>query len=241
MWGVANKSFEFRVSSFEFRVSSFTFQVLSFRLKELAACHLLLATCYLLLFALAGCSSVDPVLKVGLVGPFEGVGREIGYDVIYSARLAVRQVNETGGIGGYRLALVALDDSGDPQQAQKTAESLILDPAVIAVVGNWLTETTAVSAPLYAQANLPFLPMGQPPFGEVDPANLPATFRASYEAVTPFDEQAGPYAGSAYDSFQLLWLALAKTAESGPITRQTVQTTLTNLEYQGMTGTVYQP
>lgn len=48
----------------------------------------------LLLLALAtlaaGCASVDPVVKIGLVAPFEGRHRAIGYDAIYSARLAVR-------------------------------------------------------------------------------------------------------------------------------------------------------
>ncbi|MCA9936880.1 MAG: ABC transporter substrate-binding protein, partial [Anaerolineales bacterium] len=69
---------------------------------------------FIILLILSGCASVDPVVKVGLVGPFEGANRAIGYDVIYSARLAVREINAAGGVGGYRLSLVALDDSGDP-------------------------------------------------------------------------------------------------------------------------------
>ncbi len=57
-----------------------------------------------------GCMGVDPVIKIGLVGPFVGKNRDVGYDVIYSARLAVREINKKGGIDNYRVALVALDD-----------------------------------------------------------------------------------------------------------------------------------
>ncbi|MCP5097251.1 MAG: ABC transporter substrate-binding protein, partial [Chloroflexi bacterium] len=74
----------------------------------------LLPSSFFLLFLLIGCASVAPVVKIGLVGPFEGQHRAVGYDVIYSARLAVREINAAGGIGGHRVALVALDDSGDP-------------------------------------------------------------------------------------------------------------------------------
>jgi ABC-type branched-subunit amino acid transport system substrate-binding protein len=186
----------------------------------------------LLLIFLTGCASVDPVIKIGLVAPFEGEGRAIGYDVIYSARLAVREINEAGGIGGYRVALVALDDSGDPELARQTAESLAIDPKVVAVVGHWLPETTAVAAPIYAQAKLPFIPMGQPPFGATDPTSLSPEFRQAYEAVTPFEETAGPYAATTYDAFQLLWQALEKGEQTGgKLDRAAVAAALAGLEF----------
>jgi hypothetical protein len=214
--------------------------------RPVASCQLPVASCQLpvasnrppatghrLLFCLlftvlflSACASVDPVLKVGLVGPFEGQNRAIGYDVIYSARLAVREINAAGGIGGYRLALVALDDSGDPELAAQAARSLALDPQVVAVIGHWGEETTAVAAPIYAAAGLPFLPAPEP----VDPAALPADFRAAYEAVTPFDETPGPHAGPAYETFQRLWRALADTKEKdGNIDRSGVNRALSEM------------
>jgi ABC-type branched-subunit amino acid transport system substrate-binding protein len=183
---------------------------------------------------------VEPVVKIGLVGPFEGRERAVGYDAIYSARLAVREINASGGINGQRVALVALDDGGQPDLATAAARSLALDPDVVLVVGHWLTETTAVSAPIYAAAGLPFIPLGQPPFAPVDPDTLPASFRAAYAAVTPFDETAGPHAGPTYDAFQLIWQAVAAAGHT-PATRTGLQTALNNLHFEGMTGTVYAP
>lgn len=193
---------------------------------------------FLLLF-LCGCASVDPVVKVGLVGPFEGANRAIGYDVIYSARLAVREINAAGGIGGYRVALVALDDSSDAELARQAAASLAVDPAVVVVIGHWLTETTAVSLPIYAAANLPFIPAGEPPIGQFTPELLPPSFHAAYEAVTPFEETAGPFAGSTYDAFQLIWLAMRTAAARDEISRTAVATALAELSYTGMTGTIF--
>jgi ABC-type branched-subunit amino acid transport system substrate-binding protein len=196
----------------------------------------------LLAFLLAGCQSVDPVLKVALVGPFEGEHRAIGYDAIYSARLATRQINEAGGIGGYRIGLVALDDSGNEELARQTAVSLTIDPAVVAVVGHWRPDTTGAAASIYADAGLPLLRAGAPPFDPYPPAELPADFHAAYEAVTPFAETAGPYAAPAYDAFQVIWLALSRAAATnGTIERTAVAETLNGLTYNGLTGPITLP
>ncbi len=185
----------------------------------------------LFLLFLTGCASVSPVVKIGLVAPFEGENRAVGYDVIYAARLAVREINEAGGIGGYRVALVALDDGGDPELARQTAVSLALDPGVVAVLGHWQAETTAAAQPIYAQNNLPFIPMGESPFGPAEPETLPLDFLEKYQAVSPFAETAGPYAGSTYDAFQLLWQALEKSEQTyGRIDRETVAKSLNGLQ-----------
>lgn len=210
-----------------------------------ATCHLPLATFYFSLFTLlllTSCASVQPVVKIGLVAPFEGAQRELGYDAIYAARLAVREINEAGGVGGYRVALVALDDGGDGQLAAETAVSLTVDPAVVAVIGHGLAETTAVAQPIYADAGLPLLPLGNPPFTSIDPASLPSDFQTAYNAVTPFEETAGPHAAATYDAMQLLFQAMAAAeAEAGTIDRDSVTNGLAGLQYAGLVGTVYQP
>ena len=209
-----------------------------------ATCHWSLVTVYCLLVTLllAGCASVQPVVKVGLVAPFEGAQRALGYDAIYAARLAVREVNEAGGVGGYRVALVALDDGGDEQLAVETAASLTIDPKVVAVIGHGLPQTTAVAQPVYASAGVPLLPLGTPPFLAQDPSTLPVDFHTAYNAVTPFDETAGPYAAATYDALQLLFLAMALgKSESGIVDRDSVTNSLAALEYEGLVGTVYQP
>lgn len=198
----------------------------------------------LILFVLllsAGCRTLPRTVKVGLVAPFEGRWRDTGYDAIYAARLAIREVNEGGGIDGYRVELVALDDGGDARLAAEAAATLVADPQVLVALGHWLPETTAAAAPVYAAASLALLPLGVAPLDESDPALLPDDFRQAYEAVSPFDEVAGSHAGATYDA---LWLALSalRVAESqDALSREAVITALQSLQYQGVTGPVFQP
>ncbi|MEM7335421.1 MAG: ABC transporter substrate-binding protein [Chloroflexota bacterium] len=200
--------------------------------------RLFLFTIHLLLITfLSACYSVDPVVKIALVAPFEGSHRAVGYDVIYSARLAVRELNEQGGIGGNRVALVAWDDGGNVELARETAVSIINDPAIVAVVGHWQPETTAAVTDLYAEAGLLFIPMDGDTAGAVMPDELPAAFVQNYEAVTPFDETTDIYAGSAYDAFQFVWLGLETAVEANtPITRDTLLSSTSGLEYLGISG-----
>jgi branched-chain amino acid transport system substrate-binding protein len=100
------------------------------------------------------------IIKVGLVAPFEGSYRYVGYDAVYAARLAVREINAAGGIDGWQLELVAYDDRGDAALAAQIAGNLIIDPDVVAVIGHYRAETSASAGTVYAEAGLPNLVIG---------------------------------------------------------------------------------
>jgi len=209
-------------------------------LRHIRLC-LLAPLLLLLLLAASGCQQVAAPVKIGLVAPFEGRHREIGYDAIYAARLAVREINGRGDRGGPRIELVALDDSADPELARQAAASLVVDPDVVAVLGHWLPETTAAAKDVYSQETLPLLPLGRQPFVEVAPSTLPASFREAYAAVTPFDETPDSYAAATYDAVYLLYRALEVAETNGDISRRSVAATLEGLQYEGLTGPVYWP
>lgn len=118
---------------------------------------------------LVSCSaSTRPIIKIGLVAPFEGRYREVGEEVVYAVRLAVREANEAGGISGYSVELMAYDDMGDPDLAAEQAHKLVTDPQVVGVVGHWLESTSLAAAPIYADAGIPFLATTQST--DLDPA-----------------------------------------------------------------------
>lgn len=114
-------------------------------------------TFLILHFALMGCTVTRPVLKIGLVAPFEGRYRDVGYEVVFAVRLAAREINAAGGVGGYSVELVALDDSGDEQMAVEQARKLETDAGVIAVIGHWRENTTLAAAPEYERAGIPLI------------------------------------------------------------------------------------
>jgi len=96
-------------------------------------------------------------VKIGLVAPFEGRYRYVGYDVIYAVRLALREVNAAGGVGGYNVELVAYDDGADPAMAVEQARKLAVDPAVVAAVGHFREETTSAALSAYVEASIPLV------------------------------------------------------------------------------------
>jgi ABC-type branched-subunit amino acid transport system substrate-binding protein len=113
--------------------------------------------------SLAACQvpgAVRPTVKVGLVAPFEGRYRYVGYDVIYAVRLALREANAAGGVGGYSVELVAYDDAADPAMAVQQTRKLAVDPDVIAAIGHFREETTAVALSAYAEAGMPLVAPG---------------------------------------------------------------------------------
>lgn len=83
------------------------------------------------LILLAACTSVRPVVKIGLLAPFEGLYREDGYAALHGLRTAIAECAPAG----MDLLPLALDDSADPQQAQRAAQKLLDDPTVQAVIG----------------------------------------------------------------------------------------------------------
>ncbi len=207
-------------------------------MKRIYLC--LLLTVYCLLLTACDVRGVAPVLKVGLVAPFEGEQRGIGYDVLYSARLAVREINAAGGVEGYRLNLVAYDDSTYPSEANSVAQALIVDPDVIAVLGHWQPQTNAAAQPLYAAAEMPHVLLSAD--ATFDPAALPVDFAQDYQAIT---YQAGQppsiYAGHAYDAMQLIIAAIDRAAGNGSVNREMVAAALATVKINGMTGAMTQP
>jgi branched-chain amino acid transport system substrate-binding protein len=107
-----------------------------------------------LLFLLTSCTSVRPVVKIGLIAPFEGLYRQSGYAALAAMRQALDECTPSG------LAVIplALDDSGDPAQAQRAAQKLLVDPTVRAVVGPLLLDAVPAVATVMAQEpSIPWL------------------------------------------------------------------------------------
>ena len=122
--------------------------------KNLCPLPLVPLVACLLLGACSFPGSTQPVLKIGLVAPFEGRYRSIGYEAIYAARLAIREINARGGVAGYRIELVALDDRGEPEAAIESAHKLAIDPQVVAVIGHYRPGSTDAAIETYCSLDL---------------------------------------------------------------------------------------
>lgn len=108
---------------------------------------------------LSGCQSlsVPRVVKIGLVGSFEGLYRGAGYETLYAVKVAVAEWNANGGPGGHPVELVALDDSGVPEQARRQPRELAVDPDVMGVIGHALGTVTDAALSEYDTRGLPLV------------------------------------------------------------------------------------
>lgn len=74
------------------------------------------------------CTSIRPVVKIGLLAPFEGLYRRTGYTALAAMRTAIAETP----MPGVDILPLALDDSRDPYRA---AQKLLVDHSVQAIVG----------------------------------------------------------------------------------------------------------
>jgi ABC-type branched-subunit amino acid transport system substrate-binding protein len=173
------------------------------KLSPTARSWLLAAAC---LFLAACCPNVKPTVKIGLSAPFEGRHRDLGYEVLYAVRLAIRERNDMGGVGERSLVeLVALNDFNEPQEAVAQAYEMYADPDLLGVLGGWSPEAAVAAGPVYDRLGLAFL---APP-ADWSEAGFPSTgpmdrsFGSRYEGLSG-GVPPGPAAAWAYGQAQRL-------------------------------------
>ncbi|MFE3150284.1 bifunctional serine/threonine-protein kinase/ABC transporter substrate-binding protein [Streptomyces sp. NPDC059218] len=94
-----------------------------------------------------------PTYTIGLHADLSGPGRAVGLAHERGIRLAVDDHNSRTGTG-FRLALRTEDDAGDADRALSTANRLVADPDVLAVVGPTGSVAAAAVVSRYEAARL---------------------------------------------------------------------------------------
>ena len=107
---------------------------------------------------LISCSSLRPVVKIGLLAPFEGLHRESGYEALAAMRAALADYP----LDEFEALPLALDTSADPAQARRAAAKLLRDDAVAAVVGPLQARQVFAVAEIIAAADVDWRPPTAP-------------------------------------------------------------------------------
>ncbi len=105
--------------------------------KVLKTIALILSVC-LVIGSFAGCGnsgSADKVIKIGSTGPITGPNSTYGLSVKQAAELAVKEINEAGGVNGYKLEFMMEDDVADGSKA-KTAYETLMDKGMQIFLGS---------------------------------------------------------------------------------------------------------
>ena len=115
-----------------------------------------------MVFTLAACGSKGgsgegsesgDTIKIGFFAPVSAPAASAdGQSSLNSAKLAVKLLNENGGIDGKQVELVDYDDKLDTKEAANIAEKLATDDSIAAVVSGSYSGPTKVAAPIFQDA-----------------------------------------------------------------------------------------
>ena len=91
-------------------------------------------------------------ILIGQSSPFSGSNKELGDDIREGLQAYFKQINESGGIHGRTLELVALDDANDAKRSAENARVLIEQRGVLALIG-YASATLSLPALPYVEKN----------------------------------------------------------------------------------------
>lgn len=105
----------------------------------------------------AGPALAAEAIKIGFFSPFTGPAAADGASAKHAVDLAVKEINDGGGIRGRKIELVFYDDRLNPQEAVAVANKLIEKDQVVGVVSGSYSGPTRVTAPIFAKAGVPMV------------------------------------------------------------------------------------
>jgi len=146
--------------------------------------------------ALSGCGgsggdggkSGGDTIKLGGDLEMTGGSASYGTSAKNAIELAIKQLNDKGGVEGKKLSLVVADNKSDATEGANAMQKLVSQDKVVAVIGPNLSSSCIAASAINSGAKIPAIsPMGTNPNVTVDPATKktrPYNFRACF--IDPF-------------------------------------------------------
>lgn len=96
-------------------------------------------------------------IKIGMNCTYEGGSSEMGISVRAALRIAVKEINDVGGVGGRKIELVERDDKAKPDVGVAVAEDLVNKEKVVATIGYCNSGVAAKAIDVYQKAKVPLI------------------------------------------------------------------------------------
>lgn len=98
----------------------------------------------------------DHEIRFGMAAPFSGPAKELGRQMKLGIDTAFSLANDSGGVFGRQLKLVAADDGYEPTRTAEVMKQLYDKEQVLGMVGNVGTPTAAVALPFALEHKMLF-------------------------------------------------------------------------------------
>jgi len=110
-----------------------------------------------MVLGMAGTASAADTIKIGFHAPLTGFAASDGKSATEGAKLAVRQINDAGGVLGKDVDLVVYDDQAKPAQAIPIANKLIGQDKVVVGVSGSYSGPTRSAAGIFQESKIPYI------------------------------------------------------------------------------------
>jgi branched-chain amino acid transport system substrate-binding protein len=110
-----------------------------------------------MVLGMAGTASAADTIKIGFHAPLTGFAASDGKSATEGAKLAVRQINDAGGVLGKDAELVVYDDQAKPAQAIPIANKLIGQDKVVVGVSGSYSGPTRSAAGIFQESKIPYI------------------------------------------------------------------------------------
>jgi len=101
-------------------------------------------------------------IKIGLVAPLTGEGAAWGQNTLAGANLAVKEINDAGGISGRQVILLAEDDKASAESVNAFNKLINIDK-VVAIVGVPASAAAGPALPIAQKAGIPVIMIASAP------------------------------------------------------------------------------
>jgi branched-chain amino acid transport system substrate-binding protein len=120
---------------------------------------------FIALLLLAGCNGTsngiaEETIKIGFIGPLTGDTAVVGESALASAQIAIKEINDAGGILGKQVELIIEDGKCRGQDATVAANKLIHIDQVSSIVGGVCSSETIAAAPIAEKAGIVMISPG---------------------------------------------------------------------------------
>ncbi len=108
----------------------------------------------LLMLSIGACADSKP-FQIAVIGPLSGKDSDGGQAMLDGVNLRVKQINESGGVHGRKLEVLAYDDQNSKQIARIKAIEIARDSNVLAVIGHYYSSTSVEGGKIYKKYGIP--------------------------------------------------------------------------------------
>src|ERR1700693_2524730 len=169
-------------------------------------------------------------IKLGAILSITGAGGVYGPQSRDGMNLAVKQINNSGGVNGAQIALTINDDASDKAQSAQVAQKLIQEEQDLALLGPTLSNSAVAVHPLAENQKTPILAVSTTGINIVPNCNFPSTvacryvFRDSLGEEKAIPDNIQSYASDAHPSTGVLLVAQDDkfSSDGGKIVQATV-------------------